>query len=135
MFLSMKYVSLLSKDEIARLKDIMKNDVSSRMRSRAHSILLSAKDFTINEISDILEVNRRTVSSWIDSWEQSRFIGLPDKPRSGRPAKLTEQEKEIAKKLIGEHPQSLRTVAEKLAQKTGKNISTKTLKRLSGSLE
>lgn len=127
---SIKFVSPLTEDEILGLEDIIKNNQSSRVRNRAHSIILSAKGFSINKIVDIFQVDRDSVSSWIDRWELSNCNGLFDLHRNGRPAKLTENEKEIVKDLIKQYPQSIKIVKEKLAQKTGKIVSDWTLKRL-----
>ncbi len=126
----MKYASTLTEDEAAMLKAVMSSNVSARLRSRAHCVILSAKRYSIREITDILEVNRRTISSWIDAWEISGFEGLCDKPRSGRPTKLTSREKKMALKLIGEHPKSFKKVMNTLTERTGKTVSVKTLKRL-----
>ncbi len=46
----------------------MDNDPSSRVRMRAHCILLSNKSYTIKEITNIHGLHRDTVSSLIDSW-------------------------------------------------------------------
>ncbi len=126
----MKYVSPLTENEINGLENIRKNDPSPQVRDRAHYILLSDDGYKIDDIAGIFRVDRRTVSSWIDSWENSSFEGLCDKARSGRPEKLTEEEKKTAKKLIEENPRSLRSAISKLAEITGKVISVKTLKRL-----
>lgn len=130
-----KFVSPLSENDIARLEGVVKNSLSCRIRNRSHCIILSAKEFSVNEIVDILQVHRKTVSSWIDRWKLFNFDGLLDLPRSGRPSKLTDKEKEIAKNLIKEYPQSMKKVKEELAKKTGKIISVWTLKRLAKSFE
>ena len=127
---SIKFVSPLTEEEVSILESIVKNDQSSRVRMRAHSILLSARGFNIKEIANIFQVNRYSVSSWIDRWESSGYDGLYDLYRSGRPTKLTEEEKEIAKDLIKRYPQSIKTVKEKVFQKTGKIVSKWTLIRL-----
>lgn len=128
--LIMKYVSALTEEQIKRLEYLMKNDPSSRVRIRSHSILLSARGFTINEIAKIYQVDRDTVSLWIDLWEREGFAVLHDKPRSGRPSELTEEEKGIAIELIKQHPQSIKTVVGEIAQKTNKTVSVWTLKRI-----
>jgi transposase len=126
----MKYISHLTGDEVLRLNAVVKSGQCSRVRHRAHCILLSAKGYKIDEIADIFGADRRTVSAWIDAWEKSGFDGLPDSPRSGRPEKLTEKEKETALKLLRENPRSVRTVIARLAEMTGKAVSANTLKRL-----
>lgn len=126
----MKYVSPLTEDQMEKLENLIKNHSSFKVRRRAHSILLSARGFTINDIVKIYQVDRDSVSSWFDSWERSAFEGLLDKHRSGKPPNLTEEEKEIALKLIKKHPQAIKTIIEELAQKTDKVVSVWTLKRL-----
>ncbi len=129
----MKYVSPLTENEISRLNDIMKDGQSSRVRHRAHYILLSAEGYQINEIADIFKVDRRTVSSLIDDWEKSGFDGLTDRPRSGRPEILTEAKKEKAVELLRENPRSVKIVIAKIAVITGMTVSANTLKRLAKS--
>jgi transposase len=96
---------------------------------RAHCLLLSNKKYTIEEITNIHGLHRDTVSSLIDSWHKFGLEGLYDQPRSGRPSKLTEDEKDIAIDLLREDPKSIKKVIEILIVKTGKKISADTLKR------
>lgn len=119
----------LTEKQIKQLKDTMDNDPSSRVRMRAHCILLSNKSYTIKEITDIHGLHRDTISSLIDSWNKFGFEGLYDHPRSGRPPKLTEDEKEIAIELLREDPKSIKKVVKRVIDKTGKTISGDTLKR------
>ena len=129
----MKFVSSLTQEQEENLKKIMDTHPSRRVRMRAHSILLSNRGHTIKSISDIYEVDRDTVSSWIDSWEKYGYDGLPDKPRSGRPPKLTEDEKKTAEDLIRANRRSVKKAAAELKEKTGKTVSLRTLKRIAKS--
>jgi transposase len=125
-----KYVRMPNEDQLIQLKDLMKNSHSARVRMRSHSIVLSSEGYSIDKIADIYHVDRDSVSSWIDRWEQSGTEGLYDKPRSGKPPALTESETEIVKRLIKEHPHSPRMILAKISEKTGKIISISTLKRI-----
>ena len=87
-------------------------------------ILLSAKGWTIDEIAVVYEVDRRSVSSWIDAWEASGVEGLRDKPRKGREKILTEEEEELAKKLVEEHLQSLKVALAELMIKWPRDENT-----------
>lgn len=129
---AVKYVSPLTKRERGELSDILKNASSSRARTRAQAVLLSSRGYSMNCIADILQVGRDTVSSWIDAWERSGTDALYERPRSGRPAILTEDEKKTAEKLIGENPRSPRAVIQKLFEITGKIVSLRTVRRLAG---
>jgi len=131
-FHTMRYVAPLSKNEIKNLMNIKTYDSSARARDRAHAVILSDEGYRMNDIADILGVGRDTVSSWLDAWEKSSYEGLHDKPRSGRPSTLTEEEKKIAEKLTEENPRSPKKVIQLLYDMTGKTISLRTFRRLAG---
>jgi len=95
-----RYVRTLTESQRHTLETLMKHDPSPRARARAHSILLSARRVTIKEIVKIYQVDRDTVSSWIKQWDQTGVESLYDKPRSGRPSTLTQEEKELAQGSI-----------------------------------
>ena len=125
-----KFVSALDSNQTNQLKGLMNTAPSRRVRMRAHSILLSAKGTSIDEIAKIYQVHRNSVSSWIDKWEASGGNGLYDQPRSGSPPKLNEKEQGVAKDLIKAHPNAPKRVVALLAGKTGKTISTSSLRRI-----
>lgn len=85
-----KFVEPLTEWQCLRLKEIHKTDPLWRRRMRAQAILLSEKGFAINQLADIFEVDRDTVSLWLDWWAEYEFDGLADDPRSGRPPILTD---------------------------------------------
>lgn len=131
----MKSVSPLTEAQRKQLREIMDKDSSTRARKRAHSILLSESGYTIDEIADIYTLKRDTVSSWIDAWEQRGIDGVYDRPRSGRPASLNTQEKELAIELLKQYPRQIKLVIHKLAEQIGKIVSTSTIKRLAKALK
>jgi transposase len=112
------------------LENTMTHDASPRARARAHSLLLSAQGMTINTITKIYRVDRDTVSTWIKKWEHDGPESLHDKPRSGRPPKLTPEEQQLAIEYIKEEPRSLKQVVERVTNKTAKRLSISSLKRL-----
>ena len=125
-----KFVSALSPDQIQHLEDLAKRDSVRRVRMRAHSILLSSRGSSMDEIARIYQVHRDTVSSWIDNFEHLGVDGLRDKPRSGGPPKLNEQEKEVAKELLKTYPNAPKRVLALLSEKTGKTLSRSSLRRI-----
>ena len=84
----MKFVTPLSETEKKQLSELFNHHHSYRVRKRAHSILLSERGFSIYEIARIYQVDRDTISGWLDRWQETGLEGLTDKPRSGRPPKL-----------------------------------------------
>src|SRR5438270_468100 len=125
-----KYVSDLTEEQIRKLNEMMKEDSSSRVRMRAHSILLSMRNYSIDEIADIYQVDRDTVSNWIREFKESGIDGLQDKPISGRPPVLNEKEKELVKKLAEKNPRSVKRIAEEVKKETKKEVSKSTIKRI-----
>ena len=105
----------------------MTQDAIPRARVRAHSILLSSQGLKIKEIAKVYQVDRDTVSTWIKQWEKAEMKSLYDKPRSGRPSKLTSEEKDLARQYIKEEPRCLKQVVERLHQKTAKRLSLSSL--------
>ena len=126
----MKYSKTLSDVEICTLEELVKNHSEYRYRTRAHSILLSSRGFKINDIANIYQVDRDSVSVWIDDWEKYGLIGLFDEVKSGRPTKLTKEEQQKAIEYIQEEPRSVKYTVAKLEEEYGKKVSTKTVKRL-----
>jgi len=125
-----RYVSKLSETQREELEKLNKSSSSARVRTRAHAILLSSEGFTIEELMEIFQVERDTISRWLNNWEQSNFEGLPDKIRSGRTPTLNEDEQSILKQLILDSPRSSKVVAQQLFKKTGKSLSHWSIKRL-----
>src|SRR6266511_707868 len=125
-----RYVRLLTESQRHTLAEIMKHEAIPRARVRAHGILLSSQGRKIKEIAKIYQVDRDTVATWIKQWEQHGVASLYDKPRSGRPRKLTPEEQDLARQYIQEEPRCLKQVIERLHQKTAKRLSISSLKRL-----
>lgn len=125
-----KFVNPLNEEEINSLNNIIDNNSSARVRKRAQAILLSSRGYGIDEISDIVDFHRDSISTWIDAWEEQGIDGLFDKQRSGAPAKFTKSEKELVEELIKKNPASPKTVRAKFFKLTGKTISASTLKRI-----
>lgn len=125
-----KFVSGLGDAQVEQLEELVKNHSSARVRMRAHSILLSHRKVSIDEIARIYNVRRDTVSSWLDRWEKIGFKGLEDKPRSGAPRIISDADKRIIRNLNEQFPDSPSVVIRKFAEKRGKIISHSSLRRI-----
>ncbi len=86
----MKRVTL-SEPERQDLQQAHKCASSHRERMRAHAVLLSGKGYNLEQLADIFEADRDTVSRWLDDWQVLGLAGLSDAPKPGRPAKLDER--------------------------------------------
>lgn len=125
----MKYVTPLTDVDIATLQQMHAYHPSRRARMRAHSLLLSHQRYSIPHIARIYEVDPRRVAAWIERWQAWGFVGLSDRPRSGRPAIFDADEQQQVYAYLDDSPKNVKKAVEAMAQKTGKRVSTKTIKR------
>jgi transposase len=126
----MLHVKNLSAEEILTLENMHKNHPCPAPRMRAHAVLLSNAGFSLNALSTAFDICRQTASSWLHSWEDGGVCALFDKPRSGRPCKLSEEHKHEVIELVKKSPRSLKNVLAQLAEEFRIELSRSTLKRL-----
>ena len=85
----MKYVSALSESDTAALETVYRDSSAShRVRQRAHTVLLSSRGYTLEQLVDLLLVDRDTVSSWLTHWQARGLEGLNDAPKTGLPRNM-----------------------------------------------
>lgn len=125
----MKYVKPLTEAEQITLREAWKEGPTARVRQRAHALYLSGQRFRIPQLVSIFEVDRDTLSSWIDDWEREGLMGLYDKPRPGRPPIYTLEEQQRLQELVDREPRQLKCAQAQLEAETGKGACTRTLSR------
>ena len=124
-----KFVKELSSEQREELNQLMRI-VPEHMRKRVHAVILSSRQFSIDQIAHIYEVDRDTVSLWLDNWEQDGTTGLSDESGRGRKPILNAKEQKQAINIVEKEPRSSRQGLAKIEEKTGKKISRDTLKRI-----
>jgi transposase len=125
-----KFVKPLTAAQREQLQAILKSSAPQRTRMRAHAVLLSARRYSLDQIADIYQVDRDRVSQWLEWWEAEQVAGLDDDPRSGRPPKLTEAERQEALKITLQEPRTIKTGLKRIADEVGKLLSGETLRAL-----
>jgi len=124
-----KYAKM-TEEQRQEIEKIRKDkDLPKRSDRRIHAIELSSQGYTIEEISEIYEVDRDTVSKWIDKWETDGIEGLLDRPKQNRKPKLNEEEREILREILEKNPGSAKEVAIEVKKRTGKEVSVWTIRR------
>ena len=88
----MRFIKL-TLDQAVELKERMLQSEDYREISRCRAMMLSHKGYTINDLSDIFDVDRDTITNWLDKYKSEGISGLKDLPRSGRPPKLNKDQK------------------------------------------
>jgi transposase len=84
-----RFIRSLSKTERQQIEELYRRGANHRVRKRAQAIRLSAMDYTVTQIMQILGCNRQSIHNWFDLFEAQGCQGLCDKPRSGRPVIAT----------------------------------------------
>ena len=125
-----KFVKPLTTEQRAQLSALMKSNAPQRTRMRAHAVLLSERRYSLEQIADIYQVDRDRVSQWLGWWEAEQVAGLDDEPRSGRPPKLNESERQEALKIALQEPRTIKTGLKRIADAIGKLMSGETLRTL-----
>ena len=83
-----RFVRPLSPEHKQALEQLHRLGRSHRVRQRAHAVLLSAQSYTLDQIADVLRIDRDAVSRTLDRWEQGDVAALQEGPRPGRPPKV-----------------------------------------------
>jgi transposase len=126
----MKFVSL-SPDQLSELDAVMQSkDCDKRSFKRLQSIKLNARGYSILQVSELLGVHYNSAYNWITRYEKEGVAGLQDKPKSGRPTILTEEDKERVEAFIKETPQQPKVVLARVEAELHKSISRDTLRRV-----
>jgi len=121
----MRYV-ILKTEEIEALKKLHKSSTNSTVRKHSQCLLLSHQRRTITDLSNIFDVNRRTIERWLDSWAKTGIDSLAIQPGRGVKAKLKGLDKVIIEQLE-EHNRNLKNVLTYLEEQHNIVICKKTL--------
>ena len=108
---------------------------NKQFSNRCHIILLKSKNFTCQEVSELLFCSKATVSNWQNRYERGGIEALKTKKGQGRKSILTKEEDEIKIRFfIAKERQRLKLIKEDLEQDLGKKFSLDSLKRFLKSL-
>lgn len=111
------------------LLDASRHGPWRRFRQRAHAVLLSGKGYRLEQLADIFEADRDTVSRWLDAWERHGLMGLRDQEHPGRPRKGTVAERDGLCEAAKESPHQIRGLPAQFQRRTGQSVSKDTLRR------
>jgi transposase len=54
-----------------------------RVSERIHFVLLFARGYSLEQIAQLYQIDQRTVSTWIERFQQEGLLGLDDRPEPG----------------------------------------------------
>jgi len=125
-----RYVSELSVEQKAALEALRGAGYTARIGKRAEAVLLSARGYSIDEISAIIGCHRLSVSHWLNNWEERGIDGLLEREGRGRKRRLTEDEEVQAIAWLDEFPNTAKSLAIKIEETFDKKVSIDTVNRL-----
>ncbi len=99
----MRFVREIQDEEHLELSRMVRQEIG-RVATRANLILLSSFGYTVSDIEVIYQTSKVTIYKWFDRFDTQGPDGLHDKPRSGRPSKVTQAVKDFVKKALEETP-------------------------------
>jgi transposase len=89
---------------ILGLQDEIRRCQESRYDHRLHGILLVAQGLSCREVAWLLGDAPRTVAYWVKRFEEEGLSGLAEGDRTGRPRRLTEEQREVLAEALRHGP-------------------------------
>ena len=109
----MRLIRDLNPESQKMLERIYRASKHHQVRERAKCILLSFQGTTIEELSGIFGVTRKTIYNWLTAWEDRKLIGFYNRRGRGRKPKLTEAQGQQVIDWVKEEPKSLKKILHK----------------------
>lgn len=126
----MRLIRDLNPESQKMLERIYRASKHHQVRERAKCILLSFQGTTIEELSGIFGVTRKTIYNWLTAWEDRKLIGFYNRRGRGRKPKLTEAQGQQVIDWVKEEPKSLKKIQIKIVEEWKLTVSKDTIKRL-----
>ena len=117
-----KHVELRETDKVYLQELLSKGSLPVRVQKRAMALQLLDDGLSFQAVKQILKVNHVSLSQWASHYRQTGLDFLTDKPRSGRPAGLSGEDKAKVTALACSKPPegyarwSLRLLADRLVE-------------------
>ena len=128
----------LAPEQIGELATLYRTTRDVRLRTRVQNILLAAEQHLVaSEIAKIVRTDPDTVVAWLKRYLAEGINGLADKPRAGRPDKVTPAYREQLLRIVRQRPRSLgqpyslwtlQRLADYMAEQTGIRVEAETVR-------
>jgi transposase len=125
---------------VQELDDLYHHSKSSRLRTRAQMVLLSAEQqMKVGQIATIVRESEATVLRWLKRYIAEGVNGLHDAPQPGRPATVTVAYRQQLLETVRRRPRSLdqpyslwtlQRLVDYMAEQTGIRVSDETVRKI-----
>ncbi len=100
-----KVVLILSPTQRAELEQLAETTTDPGVRLRARALLHMTQSPGYREVARVFDINESAVRKWHAAYRQTGIAGLMTRPRSGRPSKLTEEDRRRLVAALAREPQ------------------------------
>ena len=134
----MRYLSRFSETEQKEFGQyITRSDLLARERIRFSIILLNAQHrVNIEDLCTMFGVNRNSICTWFDLYEEAGFSALLDKEKPAKKSSLDSFDEQLILDLVAQNAQNLKIVVNELSSKhqieTNVSILRRFLKKKAG---
>lgn len=124
-------------DALPTLDSLLKQTKEARVFRRAQAVRNVVKGQRLQTVSDALQFTYSALRKWVDRFASQGTQGLVDRPRSGRPPKITCELEQHLNRLIDQDPLehgslhsqwSCRELATVLARDTGVQLGRESVR-------
>ncbi len=124
-------------DALPTLDTFLKQTKEARVFRRAQAVRDVVKGQRLQTVSDALQFTYSALRKWVHRFATHGTLGLVDRPRSGRPPKLTSELEKHLKRLVDQDPLehgsiysqwSCRELATVLASQTGVQLGRESVR-------
>jgi transposase len=102
---AMRTVREPTPEEQTELERMLRQEVG-RVALRAQMVLLSARGYSVPDISTIQGISDVTIYSWLDRFDAEGPAGLYDRPRPGRPPKIDAEAEQCLQTALERTPET-----------------------------
>lgn len=96
----------LTDDELKLVEQAMQTDQRPAVRQRATALRLLHLGYPVAEVGVILDVTAASVYGWVRRWQQQGLNGLANRPKPGKPRKVTESYQHALERALDSPPAS-----------------------------
>ncbi len=120
------------------LLNAKRSNPDPRVRQRAQAVLLLVDGHSISEVARMWQTSRHCVQAWRDRFLINGVAGLVDKPHTGRPPKLKDDDLSWLEEVLAKSPRdygllgttwTVQDLTELMRQQRGKLVSKDTVHR------
>jgi transposase len=91
--------------DLSTIKSQLRKDEKFSQGVRLYAVYQIKNGRGAKELEELYAVSHKSICNWVHRYNRYGLEGLSDKPRSGRPSRLSEKQRAKLRKVISESPE------------------------------